>query len=72
MVGKRSCYRCKALRKNHGSFGSWWYSCDLGYKIREDEIRHADYKETRPVPMENCPKPLTWRALYDKDLAARR
>lgn len=58
---KKSCYGCKALQTVHGGFSSWWYSCRLGYKIREDEIRHPDYKETRPVPTEKCPKPRTWK-----------
>lgn len=62
---KKSCCGCRALQENHDSAGVLYYSCRLGYSIREDEIRHADYKEHRPVPIEDCPKPRTWRILYN-------
>lgn len=64
-MNKKSCRGCRALQEHYDSAGVIHYSCRLGYVIREDEIRHADYKERRPVPTEDCPKPRTWRILYN-------
>lgn len=47
---KTTCNRCKAMY-----FGQYEIKCDLGYKI--------DYK--KGVPLEDCPKPLTYKALQE-------
>jgi hypothetical protein len=59
----KSCYGCRALRDGFYSTGIRYAVCSLGYGIREEAIRHADYKESRPIPTEKCPKPRTYRAL---------
>ncbi len=55
----KSCNGCRAL------FEGSDYSCSLEYKIREDTIIHGWGKEHRPVPIEKCPKPRTWKQLYN-------
>lgn len=53
MRKKKSCSGCRAL--GHG--------CELGYQIRH----HATQPWKAPVPLEPCPKPLT----YDDYFAER-
>lgn len=60
-MNKKSCYGCRALAERFDGFRMKYYACNLGYKIREDEIRHDWGKSTLPIPLESCPKPRTWR-----------
>ena len=54
---KRTCKGCRALTE-----GFPLTSCDLGFEIKYygDEL-HVLYKDRYYYPVEECPKPKTWK-----------
>jgi hypothetical protein len=67
---KRDCYDCKALYSVRGDGDRCTLRYKLGHKriyvSRDQNKGTAEYVDT-PIPLEECPKPRTYKQLYDCD-----
>jgi hypothetical protein len=62
----KTCNGCRALYGINLN-----QMCNLGYKLRIEEVRRSWGKLQQAVPDEKCPKPKTWDAWLNANRAIK-